>query len=632
MISAHSLSRTYRQAHDTMRNCDGLQPQEAFEELLKFLFVVESGDIAQLSSAQLRRLFKDSVKNNSDWLTEYWKDKDFHLSDVALGKLKELFSGVDFQAIDLDIRSAALREFLSPEIRRGLGIYLTPDNVVRMMLDVATPEPGSRIYDPACGSGTFLIEAVRALSNGNGKGRRDVQVWGSDKSARMLTLALLNLGGMSRLVFNNQVADALATKQSSWPRDGFFDYIFTNPPFGVTVDNQTTDFSRYKTCSSVQNGKKVQSEVLFIERCLNLLRPGGTLGIVLPKSVVTNTALENARQVIDAVAYVSACIILPPETFHTAGTQTNTVVLFLKKYSSREDMDESVRIPLLEVSNVGYDSTGRYREGDQLPLVADILAGKKTASLEGPEKILLPSVPKKATLASLGQLVISAGSRHRGKASGTRRLGDVATLVCTGRTPGRSAYTDSGIFLVKVGNLSGHGIDWTPRDRNFVGSVSARTAMLQKDDILMTSSAHSPNYIAKKCDIISVIPDSVGGRASFVGEVMLVRPNSKEVNPLLLLGFLRLPETIARIQRMVRGQTAHLNAGDLMELDLPAELFRPSKDTRALEANLLEESRLVDMLSALIVEQRKLADEVFQGKSRKVRGGEASSAPVPVLS
>lgn len=633
MISSHALSRLYRQAHDTMRNCDGLQPQEAFEELLKFLYLKESAGVEiALSAAQIRRQFKDQVKNGDAWLSEYWKDRDFHLSDVALDKIRQLFLEVDLKTLDLDLRSSALREFMSPDIRRGLGIYLTPDNVVRMMVDVAAPTADSRVYDPACGSGTFLIEAIRNLRGIVKKGKT-IQVWGADKSPRMLTLSLLNIGGLPRIEFRHRVADALASAESSWPRDAYYDLILTNPPFGVTVDSQTTDFSRFKTCAAIRGAKKVQSEVLFIERCLQLLRPGGTLGIVLPKSVVTNGALEQARAALDTMAYVSACVVLPPETFHTAGTQTNTVVLFFRKFAAREALNEQVRIPLIEVSNVGYDSTGRHREGDQLPLVAEALKATTANHPKGPGKILLGPISKTSTLTSLGQKIIDAGSNPIISRAGSKKLGDVASLVRTGKTPGRAAYTDSGLFLVKVGNLSGHGIDWTPRDRNFVGEYSVRTTLLQRNDILLTSSAHTPHYIAKKCDIISVIPDSVGGKASFVGEVMLVRPDRKAVNPLLLLAFLRLPSTIVRIQRMVRGQTAHLGSADLMELELPAELFRDSVQTRALEENLREETALVDQLSAVIVNQRELTQALFVRKeSRRANGVAGASLPVPVLS
>ena len=94
------------------------------------------------------------MKEADSWTAEVWKSKKLHLSDAALAKVHPLFVNIDFRELPFDIRSAALREFLSPEIRRGLGIYLTPDAVSRMMVAIVSPDvhklsirPGVRLRD-----------------------------------------------------------------------------------------------------------------------------------------------------------------------------------------------------------------------------------------------------------------------------------------------------------------------------------------------------------------------------------------------------------------------------------------------------------------------------------------------------
>jgi len=150
LTTAYGLSDLYRQAHNMMRNIDGLQPQEAFDELLKFLFFKQANEdkgsklilsveanylskehIQKLAS-EIRAIFADYVENFNSWFRELWKDANFHLSDTALVALYQLFSAIDFSKIPFDTRSTALKEFLSSEMRRGLGIYLTPDDVVKM--------------------------------------------------------------------------------------------------------------------------------------------------------------------------------------------------------------------------------------------------------------------------------------------------------------------------------------------------------------------------------------------------------------------------------------------------------------------------------------------------------------------
>jgi len=174
-------------------------------------------------------------------------------------------------------------------------------------------------------------------------------------------------------------------------------------------------------------------------------------------------------------------------------------------------------------------------------------------------------VPKTASLSTFGN-----ASTRRPLAAGTRRLGDLVALAQTGRTPARSAYTPQGVFTLKVGNLTGQGIDWSPRDRNHVDPRSVSDGLLLADgDIVLTSSAHNPKYIAQKVDIVHSIPAFAGGRATFVGEVLRLRVKPGAIEPFALLAFLRLPSTRATIQEMVRGQTAHLRPKDLLALPVP---------------------------------------------------------------
>jgi type I restriction enzyme M protein len=123
--------------------------------------------------------------------------------------------------------------------------------------------------------------------------------------------------------------------------------------------------------------------------------------------------------------------------------------------------------------------------------------------------------------------------------------------------------------------------------------------MLRPGDIVLTSSAHSPVYIGKKVDIITEIPDWVAEKASLVGEVMLVRPDSTKIDPFALLAFLRTPETTAQLQRLVRGQTAHLNSNDLGSILVPKKYLTENPMLRAVTSLLREESKLAEISGKL---------------------------------
>ncbi len=618
----YTLSALYSRAHDSMRNIDGLQPQEAFDELLKFLFFKQTNEdkgptlcfppdplskteIKQLAD-EVRKVFSGYIETFNSWFEQLWKDRKFHLSDRALVNLCQLFKNIHFNKISFDIRSAALKEFLSPEMRRGSGVYLTPDTVVKMMVEFVNPAIEQTVYDPACGSGTFLIETLKHF-RANENAQR-ISVWGTDKNPRMLLLAELNIGHFSEITFHRRVTDALFPEgEDGWPRANSFDVIFTNPPFGVMLDTASFDLRRFQTSRNA-DGRAVNrqpSEILFIEQSLSYLKPGGVLAIVLPKSVVTNSTFHAARKALDKQGYVFAAMILPPETFATTGTQASTVVLFIRKYGLKENRKEAIRIALANVTNVGYDSTGRERKQNQLmKLAEDLRACIESKSSVGACRAL-PEISREETFSELGNLL--AG---RTSAANAARLGDVVEMAMNGRTPPRLSYTDKGLFVVKVGNLTGNGINWIPRERNFISESEKKKRserlMLRRGDIVLTAAAHSPVYIAKKVDIVDCVPRWLGGAASFVGEVMMIRPNQEMIDPFILLAYLRMPATTERIQMMIRGQTAHLYAGDLLNLPLPSALFDPDERMKKAAEILRRETEINFEMNRLAYEQQQI--------------------------
>ena len=87
---------------------------------------------------------------------------------------------------------------------------------------------------------------------------------------------------------------------------------------------------------------RIKTEILFIERCLALLKPGGRMGIVLPEGIFNNPSLAYVREYVEARAFIRAVISLPQETFHSADTSVKASLLFLQKFTEQEqdDFDE----------------------------------------------------------------------------------------------------------------------------------------------------------------------------------------------------------------------------------------------------------------------------------------------------
>ena len=631
-VSSRVLSECYKKSHSLMRDVDGLQPQEAFDELLKYLFLKESADennyhfppfyppilgqdLVSLNRGlvkKLRTMFRHYLKDTNSWSSELWLDKSFNLSDSALIGIHGIFETIDFCDVDIDTRSAALNEFIPSDLRKGLGIFPTPDGIARMMVEIASPRVSSCVLDPACGTGTFLVETLKRLR----KSRSTCDqfcVWGIDRSSRMLLLSELNLGHSKNIQFLRSLADSLYQSPSDLfknPEDGF-DIILTNPPFGVIINRDLNNMTTFQTCRD-QGGrivKRQQSEVVFLEQCLKYLKPGGLLGIVLPRSVITNSSLRPAREAVNSLGFLESVISLPPETFCASGTQTNTVILFVRRFKSNKEKSESVAVVSVDIDNVGFDSTGRIRHGNQLQDIAKIIKMARKGRINSECVHILPDVSKDSSISLLPDLL--AG--RVGSANHINRipLSEIVEFCHNGRTPGRINYSSTGLFLVKVGNLTGKGINWEARDRNFISGPEEckrkknYRLMLRKGDILLTSSAHSPVYIAKKVDIVCTIPKWIGGRASFVGEVMMLRLK-KGFDPYMLLAYLRLPSTQKQIQAMVRGQTAHLNPKDFLQMLIPKSLLDPPELLQELANHIKEESRLSEKMNDLSYEQREV--------------------------
>jgi type I restriction enzyme M protein len=582
-LKEKELIKLYKQAHNYMRNIDGLQPQEAFDELIKILFLKIQNEKnnykyindVYIESKELLILYITPIIKNNNWF-----NSDILLSRETFDKIYTLIKDIQFSKLEKDIKSSALRHFLTPEIRKGLGIFLTPDDIVKSIVEISKPKYGEKILDLTCGSGTFLIEAVNYIKKKENP-PLPITVYGTDKSPRMFLLAELNLVSED-INFIGKVQDSLL-KDNDIISENTYDLIITNPPFGVKLENDIYDFNNYATCKNDKSVLKSyqNSEIVFLEQSLKYLKEGGRIGIVLPKSIINNVSLSFQREEINKLGYLEKIMSLPSETFQITGTQTNTFVLFMRKFKKEENKKELINIEYIDIKNVGYDSTGRAIDKNDLLNILNI------------QNTFIEKIEKINSLSLVNDFI----SKNESSLNYKKILKDVSLEVNTGKTPARKEYSESGSFLVKVGNLTGNGINWKPRDRNFIDKnfmekrkKSSSCLMIQKYDILLTSSAHNPKYIGEKVDMIYNIPEFISEDISFVGEVMLIRLDINKINPFMLYAYLKTDEAKKYMRDSIRGQTAHLSPADLLKMPIPDYLFEENQEiinilTEELELN-----------------------------------------------
>ncbi len=196
-------------------------------------------------------------------------------------------------------------------------------------------------------------------------------IYGTDANPRMARTAKMNMimhgdghGGVHH-------HDGLLNVNGIF--DNRFDVILTNPPFGARVekDLKITEADRFTDEAKIEEYKKRYgreeyeralsqvndnigksllslykinsslTEVLFIERCLNLLKPGGRMGIVLPEGVLNTDSLQKARDFVEGKAKILLIVSIPQDVFIASGATVKPSLLFFKKFTEEEAFEYS---------------------------------------------------------------------------------------------------------------------------------------------------------------------------------------------------------------------------------------------------------------------------------------------------
>jgi type I restriction enzyme M protein len=318
---------------------DDDEPEKDLEKRIQVLF------------SQVKKSFRE-VFDESDSL---------ELDGSNLKYLVSILHVYEISSMNRDVIGDAFEEFIGTAYRGGEGQFFTPRNVVQMMVEVLDPSPGEKIIDPACGSGGFLAYAIRHVEN---QKPGSSAVFGIDKDSFLAkisrTYTSLLLGRESNVFCENSL-DLFTnwnTSTQSKCEAGTFDVILTNPPFGAKIPVVGRELlGQYNLSQKVQNGKLIQltkqpPQVLFIERCVQLLKPGGRMGMVLPEGIFGNASDKYIWDYLESVGTVTGVVSLAQEAFQPS-THTKTSVLFFEK------SHEAKPVFMAIASKIGHNKNGK---------------------------------------------------------------------------------------------------------------------------------------------------------------------------------------------------------------------------------------------------------------------------------
>lgn len=235
-------------------------------------------------------------------------------------------------------------------------------------------------------------------------------IYGTDANPRMARTAKMNMimhgdghGGVHH-------HDGLLNVNGIWERR--FDVILTNPPFGSRVekDSRITEADKFTDEEKIKTyieryGEEYRTalkqvndnigeplldqfgvgkfcgltEVLFIDRCMNLLKPGGRMGIVLPEGVLNNTNLQTVREYFEGRSKILFIVSIPQEVFMAAGATVKPSLMFFKRFTEEEEQQyKNIKAAAYSEIQSSYES--------EMVHINDELAKRGKAALPATEK------------------------------------------------------------------------------------------------------------------------------------------------------------------------------------------------------------------------------------------------------
>jgi len=397
LYPAENLSAVFDDCHNYIYANEGMLKDKIFHEMVKILVMklydeqdnngknLEFG----ITSSEHRLLLSNAPSPFQERVARLYIEVQKQHSNLFLDdalKLKSLtlaFVVSQLQFISLintpgDIKGEAFQSFVYRHQRGDRGEFFTPFPIVRLAVEMINPQSHEKVIDPACGSGGFLIQAISQVLRGNDKVEKSTYI---KENIRGLEFNPdVGLATMIRMSFEGGSGDEIScvnTLSDSENLDGKFDIVLTNPPFGTKgkVENQKILRSyvlarkwQQSPSGNWESSKVVLSgqspDILFIEKSIKLLKPGGRMAIVLPDGLLQNISSVYVRYWLKTQAKILAVISIPQEAFIPYGTGIKTSLLILQKLPVEQP---TISCFMARIEKIGYDVKGQpiyKRNGD----------------------------------------------------------------------------------------------------------------------------------------------------------------------------------------------------------------------------------------------------------------------------
>lgn len=379
--------KRFEDIHNYIYANDGLSEQQVLDEIVKILFIKyydeqnkknnfytdkndsKNNDIFKI---RLNTLFE---KTKQKYDTYFDKNDSLNLSTNSLFFVVEKLQKINFSKSTKDANGLAFQKFLGRHAKGGRGQFFTPDPIIDFCVEILQPKPHEKIIDPACGTAGFLFSSLNYIKRNykeeNIKNYVENNIFGIEINKRVSQIAkikfLIETNADPNIICDNSLKplsniNFLNVEENNVTNS--YDIVLTNPPFGTQgrikqreiLSNYDLGYKWNKNEDGYLKSHTILTgqvpDVLFIEQCLNLLKPGGRLGIVLPNGHFENMSMGYIRQYIKDKAFVLGVILLPQETFIPYGTGVKVSLLFLQKKNGKARNNSQVFFS--KINKLGY--------------------------------------------------------------------------------------------------------------------------------------------------------------------------------------------------------------------------------------------------------------------------------------
>jgi len=382
----------------------GASKERNFEDVKKALQEVDAASFRQLEfrntgqsegelKNKIQRLFNEAKKK---WPGVFPDESKIDLSPSHLSICVSSLQDVKLFNSNLQVIDEAFEYLVSKSSKGEKGQYFTPRHIIDMCVKMLNPKKNEYMVDTAAGSCGFTVHTIFHLTGHlfenteiSQEEKEDVlKVFGIDFDEKVVrvarTLNLIAGDGETNVLHLNALdydrwnettknedwlmtygrgfkrLDALKKERNS-NKEFLFDILMANPPFAGDI-KESRIIHKYELGYNEKNKpkSKMGRDILFIERNLDFIKPGGRMAIVLPQGRFNNTSDKDIREFIASKARILAVVGLHNNTFKPH-TGTKTSVLFLQKWDDKlcpKKDDYPIFFAVSEKS--GKDNSGEY--------------------------------------------------------------------------------------------------------------------------------------------------------------------------------------------------------------------------------------------------------------------------------